>query len=83
MFTAFEVFPNPNDGHFTLTLQGEAIPNLEISLINVLGQVLEMEQISFSGNLVKQYNQAHLASGTYIIQLKSESATAYRKLVVE
>ena len=79
----FEIFPNPNDGRFTMLLEGEPISGLKINLINILGQYLDIEKVDFDGNLVKQFDWNHLPAGTYIIQLEAENQVAYRKLVID
>ncbi len=78
-----DLYPNPNNGEFVLHLQGESRPVLELTLFNVLGQVVEADRRSFNGQLRKQYNLSGQPSGVYLLQLRSEKELSYFKVVVE
>ena len=68
----FDLFPNPNNGDFTLHIEGQPLDELEVSLYNILGQRIFQEQIDFiSGQLIKDYQLSRLAAATYILQIKS------------
>ncbi len=80
----FDLFPNPNNGAFTLKLSGTAYQDLTFSLINIIGQQLHQETLNFSnGNLVKLFDFKHLTAGSYIVQLKSGEQQLYKKLIIE
>ncbi|MEZ4932066.1 MAG: PKD domain-containing protein [Saprospiraceae bacterium] len=80
----FNVYPNPNDGRFTMVLRGEGRADLQVSFTNVLGQVILLSDIDFrSGNVTKEFSFNDLASGIYIFQVKSGSKALYRKVVVD
>ena len=78
----FDLFPNPNNGDFTLHIEGQPLNELEVSLYNILGQRIFHEQIDFtSGQLIKDYKLSRLAAATYILQIKSENKMIHRKVV--
>ena len=80
----FNLYPNPNSGQFTIILRGQPKDELQLNLINIIGQYIHKEVIDFtSGNLVKVMNFESLPVGTYIVELKSESEVMYRKVVIE
>ena len=80
----FELFPNPNSGQFTLRLEGLPLDELNISLVNVIGQRLTDEKVDFStGKLHKEFNLSELPTGTYILQLRSADKVLHKKLVIE
>ncbi|MEM1320161.1 MAG: PKD domain-containing protein [Bacteroidota bacterium] len=79
----FLLYPNPNSGAFTLILRGEARDWLEVSFFDVLGRRVYSEDLDFRlGNLNKQFNFDQVASGTYMMQIRSEREVAYRKVVI-
>ncbi len=80
----FVLFPNPNDGQFTLFLKGQPLPELEVHFYNLLGQGLLREEVDFSGGLLtKQFQFEQLPAGVYFVQLRSGNQALYRKIVVE
>ena len=80
----FNVYPNPNDGRFTMILRGESRGDLEISFTNVLGQTIMQSQLDFrTGNVTKEFSFNDLAAGVYIFQIRSGNQALYRKVVVD
>ncbi|MFK8006955.1 MAG: PKD domain-containing protein [Saprospiraceae bacterium] len=78
----FDLYPNPNNGDFTLHLEGQPMDELEVSLYNILGQQIFREQIDFtSGQLIKDYKLSHLAAATYILHIRSDNQMIHRKVV--
>ena len=80
----FLVYPNPNDGQFTVILRGQPKDDLHLNLINIIGQYIHKEEVDFSsGQLNKEMNFDQLPVGTYILELKSNREVTYKKLVIE
>ena len=80
----FLLFPNPNDGQFTIILKGESKADLHINLINIIGQYIHKEDVDFtSGQLTKTFNLDRIPVGTYIVELKSNQQVSYKKVVIE
>ena len=80
----FKLFPNPNRGLFTILIKGQPKDELNMRLINVLGQTLHSEELDFStGDLIKTYNFNHLSTGTYIVELRSKQQVLFKKVVIE
>jgi PKD repeat protein len=78
----FDLYPNPNNGDFTLHIEGQPLDELEVSLYNILGQQIFQERTDFtSGQLIKDYKLSHLAAATYILQIKSANQMIHRKVV--
>jgi PKD repeat protein len=80
----FNVFPNPNNGNFTLVLEGIGADDLKLEIYNILGQSIYNELIDFrNGYFTKEYSFNNTAAGTYILQLKSGEKVMYKKFVIE
>jgi len=80
----FQLFPNPNTGQFTLIMEGESRAEMNFRMMNILGQVIHQEPLDFSsGHLRKRFVMNGLASGTYLIELRSEDEVMYRKIIIE
>lgn len=79
------VFPNPNNGTFTLVVEAsETISNLNIQIVNVLGQVIHDEEVNSSTNKYeKELNIQPNKQGVYLINIKSEKSNTTKKIIVE
>ncbi len=64
--STLQVFPNPVDEFLTIRLAAPAAA--ELTLYNLLGQV--MDRHSFNGTFPLYLNLAHLQSGIYLLQLR-------------
>lgn len=70
----FSIFPNPNNGQFTISLQDD---NAEITVTDILGQqILKIQATQKTMNLQLAKN------GVYIIYAKTKHGTAAKKLIV-
>ena len=78
----FSIYPNPNNGQFTLqhTLTGEN--QLKLSVFNAIGEVVIQQTINNSTTLIQG---EILSTGVYFIQLSDEQSGTQltRKLMVE
>lgn len=81
----FEVFPNPNDGSFTLVMEGTPQTGLlGLSFFNVLGQCQYQGTADFRmGYLTKEFSFSSLATGVYTLQVKSGDRVIFKRVVVE
>lgn len=79
------IFPNPNDGAFTLLINGNAYADedLHIRFVNVLGQILDAEKVRFTGSLQRSYAYRDLPAGLYFVELLAGEERVFRKVVTE
>ncbi|HLP21619.1 MAG TPA: T9SS type A sorting domain-containing protein, partial [Chitinophagales bacterium] len=78
------VFPNPNSGHFQLSLTGEGDQQLDVAIYNTLGQnVYEYKKLTFTGSYILPINLTSIAAGVYQLAITSGSNPVTYKLVVE
>lgn len=76
------IFPNPNQGQFTLRISGDYFGKYETVLLNNLGQILSKGMIHKSGDVVEsQFNLSSLPSGTYWVSLASERGRQVKKVL--
>jgi len=80
-FDAFAMYPNPSNNEITIkfnTTNDVAIDLFDINGRTVLNKTFNTQSSSFSQNL----NVSALATGVYIVKIKSGNNTMFRKLVV-
>jgi hypothetical protein len=82
--TQFNVYPNPSsNGQLTVSSQLLTTEDVEVRIINMLGQVLSSEKYASngSGNLV--VDTTTIPEGTYILTVNSQSVNVARKIIIE
>ncbi len=81
---SLRIYPNPSDGIFNLEFSSSLGEDMEIRIINMLGQViLEDELKSFRGSYRKRLDMATYGSGIYLLQLITEKATVNRRITLQ
>jgi PKD repeat protein len=68
-----KVYPNPNNGLFTLEVNSAEQDQLDLQIFNSLGELVYQEQMNVSGTLHKQINLNYLSNGVYFIRLQSSN----------
>ncbi|WP_317899914.1 T9SS type A sorting domain-containing protein [Aurantibacillus circumpalustris] len=72
----FRLYPNPNEGKFTI----QANTDLKLNLMNELGQLIRVINFSTANNY--ELNINNLAAGIYFVSGQKGGITIYRKIVV-
>ncbi|MEO5642848.1 MAG: T9SS type A sorting domain-containing protein [Bacteroidia bacterium] len=76
------LFPNPNNGSFTLTINDADYKALTIELVTVEGQVIYSDKASdVTGVYVKQLDLSTHANGIYFLRVTANGQTYMQKVV--
>ena len=77
------VYPNPNDGNFTLQADFIREENASLVIFNLEGQVVySLELGNYVGRYSKTIDLSSVAAGVYFVRLNSESSSFVKKLVI-
>lgn len=77
------ISPNPNNGEFFLKLDPNLSSEIDLTLINQVGQVIEKRQIqALSGCHEEYFNWTHLNKGLYILIISSDEFVFSEKVVI-
>jgi len=78
------VYPNPNKGNFTFSINSNIQEDISLKLINSMGQIIEERNIlSASVNHTEQFNLSHLSKGIYYLHISSKQYQRSEKIVVQ
>jgi hypothetical protein len=81
---SLNVYPNPNSGKFRIEFTTEGVNKTEVNVVNALGQVIYNEAL---GNVAGQQNidvdLTNEAKGMYVVKVKSNGVTSFRKITVQ
>jgi PKD repeat protein len=80
---AWSVFPNPNDGSFTLSFTALKTETLEMKVLNVMGETIDRRMFDVkSGDNQFFISNQHFATGVYFVQLHTERGKYVRRVLV-
>ncbi|MEQ8702670.1 MAG: PKD domain-containing protein [Phaeodactylibacter sp.] len=81
---AFNVFPNPTGGRFTVQVVAPPSKHLHCQLYNLIGQQLKDYQSDFqSGYWQQEIDGNELPAGVYLLEVQIGQQRAYRRVVIE
>lgn len=79
--TNFKVYPNPNNGQFTILNEGNASKS-SVKVVDVQGRVVYEDSYYFSQNGRKQVDLTSLNSGVYILILEGEGKQEQHRVIL-
>lgn len=79
-----EVSPNPNDGHFDLTVHLLQPSDLEIEIMDMLGRRVHQELVQApAGRLIREMDLSGMPQGVYMLSMRIAGRVFTRRVVVE
>ena len=76
------IFPNPNDGHFTVSFEFSEAKDVTITLTDLSGRVISKEEQHNVMNYSREYNE-ELANGVYFVIISTVDGTVTRKISIQ
>ncbi len=77
------IYPNPNNGQFTIVAGGNLTSDFLITVENMLGQVIYSEKTTPGNLLSKTVDLKGVKKGIYFLQIKGDGAEGCSKIIVE
>lgn len=78
----WNIFPNPNNGNFSIQLPNDLGNKAKLRIVNTLGQVVSQINLQ-EGDHLMQVSLANQAAGIYTVQLITEEGFATRTIQVK
>ena len=80
----WSIYPNPNDGSFTLSFDSSTSETIEIQIFNTLGALVDERRLDVQPG-AQQFliSNQNLVSGVYFIMVNSGNTSGMQKLVVK
>ena len=78
------IYPNPNNGQFTVRLKTDVTGNGTISIVDLSGKMVSQTQsVNFTQTKEVQVNIRSLKQGVYIVQVEIDGSMLRSKLVIQ
>ncbi|HEY0976047.1 MAG TPA: T9SS type A sorting domain-containing protein [Flavobacteriales bacterium] len=79
---AFSLFPNPNNGNFTLRTDGTAMGNTQVRVLAMDGRTVQQRNWSASAGGSLQLDLGAAAPGSYVVELIANDGLRHRLPIV-
>lgn len=67
----FMVYPNPNDGYFTIEFKQLSSPEIDVQMYDLFGRLVSFERDSYTADTMR-IKAPHLPNGIYVLQAISK-----------
>jgi hypothetical protein len=79
-----DVYPNPSRDIFNVTFTSEDVQNLDVRIINVIGEVVYTENLNeFVGEYTKQVDLSTYTKGVYFLEITTDNGVINKKLILQ
>lgn len=77
-----ELYPNPNNGDFTLKITSAKASETRISLLNMLGQEVWADTKTFNSGIQELFLTTDVAAGVYLLRVQNEDGHMQKSVVI-
>jgi hypothetical protein len=81
--TKIELFPNPNNGEFLLSIDGYHGDNLLLEVIDIMGKMVIRDELDISNGNYKSTLNFILPEGMYFLKLSQDKRMRTVKFIIE
>ena len=82
--TNLDVYPNPSRDVFNVAFTSEDVQDLEVRVINVVGEVVYTEDLQqFVGEYTKSIDLATYTKGVYFLEITTNNGVVNKKLIIQ
>ncbi len=79
-----QVYPNPNNGNFTIKLELEEKEAINFKIFSALNKVVfEEKSLAIESDYSKTINLSMFASGIYYLQITGENTSLVKKIIIQ
>ena len=82
-FNQIQVFPNPTQGQFQVRANMDEAQNVDIQVLNLLGQVILTKQINHVSTVQETIDLTNFPNGQYFIKVQSENGAIFSDKLVK
>jgi hypothetical protein len=77
------IYPNPTRGLFNVEFATAASKDVEISIVNMVGQVISTDVVRVNGVYQNQFDLSEASAGVYFITFKTDEGVLTERITVE
>ena len=78
------IYPNPSRDIFSVSFSSEDVQNLEVRIINIIGEVIYSENLQqFFGEYTKQVDLSTYKKGVYFLEITTNNRVINKKIILQ
>ena len=77
------IYPNPTRGLFNVEFATVASVDVEITIVNMVGQVISTDVVTVNGVYQNQFDLSEASAGVYFISFKTDEGVLTERITVE
>ena len=81
--SAMLVYPNPNNGNFTLNLSAVKDQVTNVKIMNMVGGVVYQEKVAQNASFNQNINLSNLSEGVYTILIQTTNGDMVKKMIIK
>ena len=79
-----KVFPNPNNGNFTILLNSEKPVAVNFRIVSALGEIIfERHDININGEYRKVFDLSNNAEGIYFFMIENNNSAIHKRIIIQ
>jgi hypothetical protein len=82
-WVGLRIYPNPNNGNFSINFTPQSGENVEVVLYDLLGRQVYSKEFESAGDFNESINMSKSGSGIYMLKIKDGSRSITRKIVID
>ncbi|MEO6348248.1 MAG: T9SS type A sorting domain-containing protein [Aquaticitalea sp.] len=79
----FSIFPNPNNGQFTISMNSPLSEKLMVKVFDIRGRKIYDGQFENATNFIQTINLNNVQSGMYLVKLSDGKSQATKRVIVD
>ena len=80
---AWNIYPNPNDGNFTINFVSTVDESIELRIVNAIGEIVEQRSLRVhAGSQQFTMDKGRITAGVYHVVIMTNKGVGTKKLVV-
>lgn len=80
---AIVVYPNPNNGQFSVDFRNVQAGNYNMNITNIIGQSVYAKTIAVNGTQTNQLDLSTVAKGVYLVKISDGTNEAVQRMVIQ
>ncbi|MGM0649472.1 MAG: PKD domain-containing protein [Bacteroidota bacterium] len=76
------IYPNPNNGSFTLEIENNDKEKLMLQIMNITGQIIYTKQLEDKSNITHKIDLSDYSKGIFLVKVQSEKKYEIKKVII-